>query len=802
MASKRFARDLVALSAIREGEGKVRFLSGQSASVAFTESIDAGRANPESVILISVFDIHRSAEELRSAKTFLRSLLGLLTEPGVYVTLPVRELVRHSCSEDLEFKDYGTFISPLEEVRERIFCIWGEGLQRPEQTVEHEKGNCRAPEVSFIGRVNEIHELQQMLLDRRLVSINGAPGMGKKALAIRTARSMAEDFPGGVWHFPMENRSLDSGILGQIRMLWGGSGSFSLRLKSALELSDVRPRLVILSDAATNPAEVADIEEAFLGEPTVTFVVTSVRPLASSYSAHFSLGPLSRTPSRTGMKIGEADRLFIERATQAGYAIGAGDKAAVRAITEFVEGHPHSIEMMVSLLRTYSVKKLQEMVTSRRRLPASLEKRVAPLFAPLYHELSHDERHLLLSLAQFDDRWDYATIEALTETQHNSDLQEVHDSLVSSAWIQHHRSDDTFSLLPTARIYLRSVANREGSFFFGRKLSHLASRWSAGLSASEAIESEKYLRRHYEDLKRFVLLVEDPEDRSALHRALTVYWMRFNRLKDAKAITESLKPKLAGLDLFRAEVMLGQVEARGKSTTSALRHFEAALQIAEEISSDAAKVVAFSNIATLYADVGRHFEAVETHRALLQLQRTVGPSPYMETFLCNAARALQAAFENAEMPDTSLLDESDRLLDEAEDLGLADPFVRQAYLHNRANTAAIRGRFELAAAYYTDAIDLCISNGLEHEAFQAIVVLGHLASHHGKVREAATLFGVSSRLLRDAGHAAADDDIERVGMASRNLQRRMGSAEFRRYFKRGLNLSLRNIKKLLQTLSF
>ncbi|TAN02651.1 MAG: hypothetical protein EPN40_01065, partial [Rhodanobacteraceae bacterium] len=62
---------------------------------------------------------------------------------------------------------------------------------------------ARLPERTepLIGRANDIEGLKSMLREHRLVTITGPGGLGKTQAALETARSVASNFPDGVWLF-------------------------------------------------------------------------------------------------------------------------------------------------------------------------------------------------------------------------------------------------------------------------------------------------------------------------------------------------------------------------------------------------------------------------------------------------------------------------------------------------------------------------------------------------------------------------------------------------------------------------
>ena len=54
-----------------------------------------------------------------------------------------------------------------------------------------------APSTSFVGREDELAQVSGVL--HRLVTLTGAPGVGKSRLAVEAARTLEAEFPDGIW---------------------------------------------------------------------------------------------------------------------------------------------------------------------------------------------------------------------------------------------------------------------------------------------------------------------------------------------------------------------------------------------------------------------------------------------------------------------------------------------------------------------------------------------------------------------------------------------------------------------------
>src|SRR5205807_1164772 len=65
----------------------------------------------------------------------------------------------------------------------------------PRRTGVQSRTNLPAPLTSFIGRADELSEVQQCLTSARIVTLTGAGGVGKTRLALRVAEEVMDAYP-------------------------------------------------------------------------------------------------------------------------------------------------------------------------------------------------------------------------------------------------------------------------------------------------------------------------------------------------------------------------------------------------------------------------------------------------------------------------------------------------------------------------------------------------------------------------------------------------------------------------------
>jgi class 3 adenylate cyclase/DNA-binding SARP family transcriptional activator len=112
------------------------------------------------------------------------------------------ELLRDRLPEGTSLRDLG--LRRLQDLTrpEQIFQLVAPDLPAdfpPLHSLEAFPNNLPQPLTSFIGREEQMAEVEQLLAAHRLVTLTGAGGCGKSRLALQVAARLLEVFPEGVW---------------------------------------------------------------------------------------------------------------------------------------------------------------------------------------------------------------------------------------------------------------------------------------------------------------------------------------------------------------------------------------------------------------------------------------------------------------------------------------------------------------------------------------------------------------------------------------------------------------------------
>jgi predicted ATPase/transcriptional regulator with XRE-family HTH domain len=215
-----------------------------------------------------------------------------------------------------------------------------------------------APLASIVGRDADVAAIGRMLRgSARLVTITGPGGVGKTRLAVEAGWRTGGRFDRVGWVDLSPLQTADevpatigaaigpAGQPGSVRSLTGriGSASWLLILDSAERVADAAPAL-------------ADL---LAGCPRLVLLVTSRVALGLRGEHLWPLTPLAVPPLADS---GEPDRLaatpavalLVERAraVRPGFALDAGNAAAVAALCRRLDGLPLAIELAAARLRT------------------------------------------------------------------------------------------------------------------------------------------------------------------------------------------------------------------------------------------------------------------------------------------------------------------------------------------------------------------------------------------------------------------------------------------------------------------
>jgi len=237
----------------------------------------------------------------------------------------------------------------LRELEERIlFQTPDLGVVETRQTPH----NLPAFTTSFVGREKDLASTTEALRAGRVVSIVGAPGIGKTRLAVELGYGSLDEYPGGIWLVSLSDARTGEDVAALIAAAALDRQSVSGLANLAIAWAP-RPALLILD----NCERVLDSCSAFAVEVLATggelrILVASRSRLGIDGERVRQLEPLPVPAGSTGeMGLSEVTanisvRLFIDRARAVDrtFTLSAGSVAAIIDLTNRLAGIPRLIE--------------------------------------------------------------------------------------------------------------------------------------------------------------------------------------------------------------------------------------------------------------------------------------------------------------------------------------------------------------------------------------------------------------------------------------------------------------------------
>ena len=278
--------------------------------------------------------------------------------------------------------------------------------------------NVPSPLTRLIGRDEEAAAIEALLLraDVRLITVVGAPGIGKSRLTTHVAAMVAPAFPDGVWYVPLEPISEAELVVPAIAKVLGVKESSGQPLLQSLHEFLRQRQLLLLLDNFEHVLEAAPaVAEILTACPGVKVLATSraglhirgewlwpVSPLAAPGNAwRASLTAAARFP---------AVELFVDRAraVQPTFALTETNVDDVCRICADLDGLPLAIELVAARSRTLTPAELVDRLGDRLALLTDGPRDVPPHQRTLrgtidwsYHLLSPAEQVVFAWLSVF-----------------------------------------------------------------------------------------------------------------------------------------------------------------------------------------------------------------------------------------------------------------------------------------------------------------------------------------------------------------------------------------------------------------
>jgi predicted ATPase len=424
-------------------------------------------------------------------------------------------------------------------------------------------GNLPGEATSFVGRRRETAQAARLLRRGRLLTLTGVAGVGKTRLALRVAAHAREAFPDGVWLVELAALTEDTLLAQTVADVLGIQNRLDVPTVDTLVgyLADKQLLLVLdncehLLDACAVLASELLASELLAAAPGVRILATSRQALRAAGEYLLEVPPLpvldlGQPMTTRALARGEAVRLFAERAALArpGFAVDAGNHAAIVRICQRLDGIPLAIELAALRVRAMPVTEILTGLDDYLRFLATGSRIAVPRVQTVRAAIdwsfalcSHDEQQLWARASVFAGGFDLDAAEAVCRGQSiaREDVFELVAALVDKSILTRasHDTPARYRMLETIRHYgqERLAASGQQTAVCARHRDHYRRQVTRAEQEWLGPNEQAWFttsRREHPNLRAALefCLTEPGEARAGLEitAALFHYWVRSGR---------------------------------------------------------------------------------------------------------------------------------------------------------------------------------------------------------------------------------------------------------------------------------
>ena len=280
-------------------------------------------------------------------------------------------------------------------------------LDPPTPAARAASASLPVPISSFVGRVAELEQVNELLDAHRLVTLVGPGGVGKSRLAVEAAERAAVTDPVDCWL--VELAPLDDAAHVETATASALGIDDPARFESFLA---ERRALIVLDNCEHLIDAVAAVASRLLhAGPGIKVLATSREVLGVAGERRWVVPPLTAA---------DASALFVERAADGGGSV-EGERSLVEGICERLDGLPLAVELAAARTRTLSLGDIATRIDDRFRLLTGGDRTAQPRQQTLrgvvdwsHDLLFSDEQRVLRRLSVFTGGFGLRAAELVT----------------------------------------------------------------------------------------------------------------------------------------------------------------------------------------------------------------------------------------------------------------------------------------------------------------------------------------------------------------------------------------------------
>jgi non-specific serine/threonine protein kinase len=629
------------------------------------------------------------------------------------------------------------------------------------------RSNLPATFTSLIGRDTDISAVQDYLTnpDIRLVTLIGAPGIGKTRLSIASASKSLADFPDGIFFVALAPLDQPSLIPSAIAQALGYIEKNNLSPEERLIEGIGNKRMLLVLDNCEHLLDhVAPLASFLLSACSRLKILTTSREALQFMGEWlFSVPALDIPKEKPVIDVETVSEfpalvLFAERARAArsDFELNAENIRVVASICSQLDGLPLAIELIATRVKTLSIEQIASrlndrfaLLTGGNRIAPSRQQTLRATLDWSYELLTETERELFRQLSVFVGGFTLDALESVALLDSNQSIFDALSRLVDKSLLLVEQQDQPrYRFLEPIRQYAKDKLNETGE-------SNLIQDRHLNYYLRVAEETEPYLfGAGQQDWKNRLEL-----DHDNLRVALA-WSLESNQFEAGLKMAGALawfwhsKGHLSEGNLWLEKILAAGIGNQGKERAKALRassilstgtgdyiraraFAESSIKLYREIGDNRSAGVVLADLgASLHWD-GKEEEAIESLEESLRLLRATGERweiAYALLWLGDTWFRMG----DIERAATSW-EESLRLTQE-----LGDDYLMGWSLGGLADITRLRGDFKRAAGMFKKSLSLYQSSGNKVGPPFSLEALGLVAAALGDAKRAARLWGAAS----------------------------------------------------------
>jgi predicted ATPase/DNA-binding SARP family transcriptional activator len=628
---------------------------------------------------------------------------------------------------------------------------------------------------SFVGREDDLAEIERLCAGARLVTLLGSGGVGKTRLAVEVASRVLNEHPDGVFLVELAPLSDAGGLCQQVLAALGVGEDDRHSPRETLAAHVASRRMLLVLDNCEHLVDACAVlvEELLSAGPGVRILATSRELLRVPLETAWRVPSMSTPPAGSGLEelAGfEAAHLFLERARSMspGLELSDADAGNVARICARLEGIPLAIELAAARTRLLSLGEIAERLDDRFELLSS-GARTAPrrhqtLRAAVdwsYDSLSTPERRLFEYLSVFSGGFTLPAAEAVCDTGElaPASVLETLGDLVDKSMVLCDpgpgRAASRFRLLETLRQYGAERLAERGATEAARGR-HVA--WAVALAAEaephlEGTGQAEWLQRlavEHDNLRSALGWATSCADGAALLSLATLlgrFWEVRGHLSEGRrwfeAALEAESAESAALRA-RAHRWAGVLAQRQGDHLAARRHYEAGLALSRDARDRRGTASALHSLGNLEGLQGRLDAANALYEESLSIGRDLGDRRVAAASLTNLGWIAQTRgdFAGARRFSEEALSAWQELGDQQ---GLAQTLTAVAYL------ALLQGDYATVRSSCAQSLELQHALGDRYGACWSLTYVGWASQNEGDRGTARQLHDEALAARRELG---------------------------------------------------